>query len=378
MKHYKLCLIILYIVLYGCATQNTPSPHDISLKKDKDTIHLKWLNSKLSASNIGSFVPTLDSDNSIYAIDSSGYIIKIDSTDGSIIDKFNINKEVVSGMALSSDMLYITTSSAKLLAISKFKHQIEWEVQLSTLAIEPPQYSQNKVVVKTNDAVVSCYDAKNGNLIWVFQRPSPILTLHNTNTMELNTGGDVMLLGENNGKVALINLNTGIALFELAISIPNGATDIDKISDITSRPVLSDKTICANTYNGKLSCLNAVNGLLLWSQPFSSYTQIITDKQYLYAINNEGVVFAFDINTGVRVWANYELQYRTLYSPITLGDFVVMGDIEGHIYTIDKYSGKLVDMIETSLKGGLSYPIANNYRVVYQAGNGNIGAIYLY
>jgi outer membrane protein assembly factor BamB len=378
MANLKILFIVFCFILFGCATQSNPNPKKIELSANGKVLHLKWINRNLSKIEQGSFLPILDKDNSIYATDNDGDIIKLDSTDGSIIDKFSIDDNFVSGVASSTDMLYVTTKSAKLLAISKFKHQIEWSVQLSSLAIEPPQYGENKVVVKTNDALVSAYNAESGSLMWVFQRPIPILTLHTTNSMELNTGGDVILLGENSGKVAVINLNNGVPLFELAISMPNGATDIDKINDVTSRPILSDKTICASTYNGRLSCLDAVNGNILWSEPFSSYNQIVTDKQNVYALSVDGVVFAFDLHSGIKVWSIDQLQYRNIFSPVILGDFLVMGDVDGNIYAIDKTSGKLVDMIVTPLKGGLSYPINNDHRVIYQSSNGNVGAIYIH
>jgi outer membrane protein assembly factor BamB len=375
MRLVNIILLCVSFILLSCATKNLPTPKDVKVKQH--VLNLKWTNKNLSHIIQGSFLPIIDKDNTIYAADVKGGIVKLDSTDGTVIDKFNIDDDLISGMALSSDMLYVTTKKAKLLAISKFKHQIEWSVQLSTLAIEPPQYAQNKVIVKTNDAIVSCYDAQTGSLMWVFQRQSPILTIRTNNTMELNTGGDVMLLGENSGKVAIINLNNGLPLFEVQISIPNGATDIDKINDVTSRPILIDKIMCAATYNGKLSCIDAVTSNLLWSEPFNSYIQIISDKENLYAVNNEGVIFAFDLNTGIKRWSSDDLKYRKLFSPSIIGDFFIVGDVDGNIYAINKFTGNVIDVIDTSLIGGLSYPINNNYRTIYQATNGIIAGIYI-
>ena len=377
MKLVNVLLFSLSISLFACATDTLLKPKAIKFKQKDQILYLKWFNKNLSHVIQGSFLPIMDKDNTIYATDIKGNFIKLDSTDGSIIKKFSIDDDLVSGVAVSSDMLYVTTKKAKLLAISKFKNQIEWSAQLSTIAIEPPQYSQNKVIVKTNDSIVSCYDAQNGSLIWLFQRQNPILTLRTNNTMEVNTGGDVMLLGQNSGKVAIINTNNGVPLFEIPVSIPNGATDIDKISDVTSRPILIDKIMCATTYNGKLSCIDAVSGNLLWSEPFNSYTQIVSDKENLYAINDEGLIFAFDLNSGIKVWSSNEFRYRKLFFPSVVGDFLIVGDIDGNIYAINKLSGALIDMINTSLHGGLSYPISNDYRVIYQAANGDIAAIYI-
>lgn len=377
MRLFNLVLFTLSTILFACATDNLPEPKDIKLKQSAHILNLKWVNRNLHNVIQGSFLPIIDQDNTVYATDIRGNFVKLDSTDGAVINKFSLDDDLISGLAVSSDMLYVTTKKAKLLAISKFNHDIIWSVHLSTTAIEPPQYSNNKVVVKTNDAIVSCYDAQNGSLIWLFQRQSPILTLRTTNSMELNTGGDVMLLGQNSGKVAIINLNTGIPLFEVAISIPNGATDIDKISDVTSRPILIGKVMCAATYNGKISCIDAVNGSLLWSEPFNSYTQIVSDKENLYAINNEGTIFSFDLHSGIKVWSSNELQYRKLFAPAIVGEYLIIGDISGNIYAINKLNGSIVDILNTNLVGGLSYPIINNYRVIYQANNGNIAAIYV-
>lgn len=370
-----LILITLGLILLGCATDNTPQPQPAPQISNPEKITVTWNLGDLSNSNAGSFIPVLDQDNAIFTADSSGHIFKIDSTDGTTIFDFKIKRKLSSGVAVNADSIFATTQDDYIISIGKVSHEIKWQMKLPTISIEAPQVANNLVIVRTNDASLLAYDTNTGKLQWIYQRPIPTLTLRATDTFQVSSAGDIVVYGQPGGRLSLINLSTGVSIWDTFFAIPTGATDLDKLTDIDMRPVINlDKTICLGTYNGRIGCIDAMSSNIIWSNKFSTSNQLLVDEQNVYAIGQDSVVYAFDRKTGAQVWKNSDLQYRTLNSPAFLGNNIVSVDNEGYINMFNKHNGVLVAREDSNLIGGISYPIANGYKVIMQSANGNIAS----
>ncbi|MFN7094825.1 MAG: PQQ-binding-like beta-propeller repeat protein, partial [Burkholderiales bacterium] len=230
------------------------------------------------------------------------------------------------------------------------------------------------VVVRTNDSQLLAYNVHNGSLLWVYQRQNPPLTLRAYNTFQV-VGKDVVMFGQPGGRLALINLTNGTPIWENYIAIPEGATDLDKLTDVAMRPVVNDKEICVASFNGKIACLDAISSNVLWSKKFNSSSGILMDEQNVYAITIDGVVYAFDKNTGATVWSNDMLHYRQLSVPVFLGNNLLTIDHDGFINLFSRGDGKLVARVASNLKGGISYPWSDGKKVFAQANSGDLAEI---
>jgi outer membrane protein assembly factor BamB len=318
-------------------------------------------------------VPTVDN-GTIFTADSYGNILRIDQSDGTIINHFHSKRKFSSGTAVSSDSIFVTTVDGYLLSIDKAAGKIKWQAQLPTIAVETPQVSDGIVVIRTNDAEILAYNASTGSLLWVYQKPIPSLTLRVYNTFQI-IGKDVIIVGQPGGRMALINLNTGVPIWENYVALPVGATDLDKLTDVSVRPVLNDRQICVATFNGKITCIDAISSSMLWSKNFSTSYGVLVDTQNVYSISQDGVLFAYDKNTGGRIWSNDVLQYRSLSVPVFLNNNILVVDKEGNLYLFNRNDGHMVATKSSALKDGVAYPWADGKKVILQSGNGAIAEI---
>ena len=312
--------------------------------------------------------------NAIFTADSLGNIFKIDQADGSIINHYSYPREFSSGTAVTSNSIFVTTIDGYLLSIDKAHGEIAWQAQLPSLSVEAPQVGGDVVVVRTNDSQILAYSIINGSLLWVYQKATPPLTLRTYNTFQV-VGQDVILIGQPSGRVALVNLNTGIAIWETYIAVPEGATDLDKLIDLSVRPVINDKEICVATFNGKLACLDAISSNILWSKKFSTSYGLLIDDRNVYAISQDGVIYAYDKNSGGDIWKNDILQYRSLSPPVFLNNDLLIIDKDGFISLFNRNNGELVGYTDSNLINGISFPWADGKKVIVQSGNGNIAEI---
>lgn len=358
--------------LIACASSG-PKPLDIEPIEHSEKISINWVDSDLSTSPPNQFVPVIDA-NAIFTADSKGNLFRIDRTDGTIINHYRLRRALSSGTAVSSDSIFVTTMNAYLLSVNKATGKINWRAQLPTISVEAPQVSGNIVLVKTNDADMLAYNASTGSLLWVYQKPAPTLTLRVNNSFSL-IDKDVAAIGQPGGRLVLININNGNPIWENTIAVSQGATDLDKLTDIGIRPVLYEKTLCTATFNGKIACLDVLSATVIWSKSFSTSYGVLIDTQNVYAINAEGVVYAFDKATGATVWTNDKLRYRTLSVPVFLENNILTIDSDGFINLINRNDGKLVARVSSALYNGVSYPWSDGKKVFAQSASGVIAEI---
>ncbi len=351
-KHVKLINTLIFCgVLASCAT-NGPKPQPMPKIDNEVNLHTNWSQSRLSPSSSNTsngFVPILQDGSVIFAADAGNNIYKLDGADGSIIKNYDYPDDYgdfQSGVAVSAQNIFVTTTKGKLLAIDKVSGKINWSAQLPTLAIEEPQVSKEIVVVRTNDAQLLAFDANSGKTLWIFQKPIPPLTVRANKTFSI-IAGEVVAAGLPGGKLTLLNLYSGTPIWENYVAIPAGSTDLDKLTDVTVRPVIDERLLCVATFNGKIACMDAFSSNIIWQKPFSTSQGIVIDQQNVYAISNDSIVYAFDKISGTQIWKNDSMQYRNLGAPALLGNGVISIDKDGYIHMFNRNDGHEMARIST-------------------------------
>ncbi len=368
-------LLLLFIFTFNiisCSVISNELANNKIDTKNLNKIDIKWQKDYLYSNPENSFMPGIDN-NIIFTSDYKGNLYRIDETDGSIILKYQLNKNLSSGTAVSSSKIFVTSTDGYLLAVDRGSGKLIWQAQLPTISIEPPQAYNNSVLVKTNDDQLLAYDVDSGQLLWVYQGQTPSLTLRIFNSFQV-IGPQVVLFGQAGGKLALLNLSTGLVIWDNYITIPKGATDLDKLTDVSGRPVLNQKETCVATYNGKISCIDILSDNILWSMDFSTIYGISIDENNLFAINTDGVVYCFNSLNGKVLWRNESFKDKDLNSPIVLNDLILIIDDDGNVFGLRKTDGKIISYAKSTLKDGVSYIPINN-SIILQSVSGTLAII---
>jgi outer membrane protein assembly factor BamB len=149
------------------------------------------------------------------------------------------------------------------------------------------------------------------------------------------------------GKLAAIGLKNGVVAWESAVSQPRGNTELERISDITSLPVVDDEQVCAVSFQGRLACFDIAQGSLLWSRDLSSDRGMVLQGKYLYLTDADGIVSALDKSSGSALWKNDQLTLRQTTTPTVFGNYVAVGDYEGYLHLLSRDDGAFVARLKT-------------------------------
>jgi outer membrane protein assembly factor BamB len=233
--------------------------------------------------------------------------------------------------------------------------------------------SEDTVVVVSGDGRIFGLGTTDGKTRWVNQRTNPPLTVRNSAGGVASRGG--VFVGLAGGRLLALDPKTGTIGWEGTVATPKGATELERIADVTSRPWLEERQACAVAYQGRLACFDILRGTPTWTRDVSSLSGISGDGGLLYVIDDAGAVHALDKSTGASLWKQDKLAARRLAAGQLAGEFLAAIDVEGYVHLIATATGNYVGRLATDGSPPTSQPVALGPRVIWQSTAGTVFAL---
>jgi outer membrane protein assembly factor BamB len=211
---------------------------------------------------------------------------------------------------------------------------------VSSDVLSAPKIADGIVVVRTGNQRITGLSAKDGSRLWLYERATPTLIVRSHAGVVIRNG--LVYAGFAAGKLAAISLKNGIVVWESSVSQPRGSTELERISDITSLPVVDDTQVCAVAFQGRLACFDAVQGGALWTRDVASDKGLAFSGKTLYLTDTDSNVLALDKNSGASLWKNNQLLLRKATAAYPLDDFLLLGDDEGYLHVLKSEDGRFV------------------------------------
>ena len=109
-----------------------------------------------------------------------------------------------------------------------------WKAQASSEVLSTPLVGGGLVVVRSVDNHLVAYDAENGERRWAIKRSAPALTLRSAPGMVI--AGPTIVAALPGGRMLSIMMASGGVRWEVAVGQPHGATEIERVADISGYP----------------------------------------------------------------------------------------------------------------------------------------------
>ncbi len=313
------------------------------LKEIKAKVNPKVLWSlKLGGSESFEFSPGIIGDEA-YAASSDGSLAKVDLKTGKVVWQINTGEKLSGGVGVGPNEVTVGTSTGLLIAYD-LNSKLLWKTRLTSQILSAPTIHEGLAIVRTSDNLIHAINVKDGSKKWTFSRVGPPLSLRSS--VGVVTSDGVIYAGFPGGKLAAIREDNGTLLWEITVAQPKGVTEIERASDVTSSPVIDGLNIYTVAYQGKISAVDRVNARTLWSRDISSYTGLHIDGARIYLSHTGGAVYSLALESGKTYWRQGDLLNRKLSTPLGMGDYVAVGDLEGYIHILDKETGQFLGRIQ--------------------------------
>ncbi len=308
----------------------------------------------------------------IYAAAANGTIMRVDPATGATVWRIEAAKKLAAGVGADPTLIAVGTDKGDVLAFDPDGKPL-WQAKISSEVIASPKVGEGIVVVWSGDGRIYGLSSSDGKTKWVYQRTNPPLTIRNYAGGTISRGG--ILSGTAGGKLLAIDLATGNVGWEGNVATPKGATELERIADVTSLPLVEERQVCAVAYQGRLACFEILRGQLSWSRDLSSLNGPAADGRYLYISDETGAVHALDKVTGASAWKQDKLVPRRVGGPQFAGDFLVVVDPEGYVHIIERNDGNLVGGTPTDGTAATSSPAVSGPNAVWQTEGGTLYAL---
>jgi outer membrane protein assembly factor BamB len=179
---------------------------------------------------------------------------------------------------------------------------------------------------------------------------------------------DTVMLASGGGRLYAVDLSTGVPKWERRVAISQGRSEVQRLIDIDSDPLLSAGQLYVVSYQGQLVALDLEQQRMRWTADTSSLRNLSTSIGNVYVTTTEGAVQAFDEQDGRKVWQLDQLKYRELSNPVVLGRWLVVGDAKGYLHLIEQTEGKIVGRVRTA--GAVRYLRVVGDRLLVQSTSG--------
>ena len=325
--------------------------------------------------------------NKVYSASRMGDVIAFDKDSGKKVwqaDLSDINNErsfwdsrvsalVAGGPIAGQNKIFVGTESGKVFALDAETGELVWQAKIKGEVITQPAIDSGILVVNSASGIIKAFDANTGEELWKVEQDVPALTLRGISTPVIASGG--VLVGSGKGELSVYILEKGQAGWTTEVGEATGSTELQRVIDVDSAPVVFGDKIYVISARGNLVAIELKSGRILWKRQYSSFRQISVYRNDIYITNTLGHVYALNRINGIERWSNMELTNRSVTGPAVVDRYIVVGDFEGYLHWLDQETGEIVSRHKVDGSGLHSTPTVVDDVLYSQSRDGDLQAI---
>ena len=311
-------------------------------------------------------------DERVYIADTYGDIAALQADSGKILWENDSELPITGGPGADEYLVLVGTGEGDVVSFETETGKELWRAKVSSEILSPPRESDGVIIVRTIDGKIFALDSTTGTRLWIYDRTVPSLTLRGTSTPVISNG--LVIAGFDGGRLTALELKTGKLIWETKVAVASGRTQLERMVDIDSQPLIVDDTIYVTTFQANVSALSLDNGQILWQRDISSHSELSADSEHLYVTDYLGNVWALDRFSGSSVWKQDQLAHRKTTGPAMLGDKIIVGDLEGYLHWLDKETGDFAARVQVEKTPILTKPISTNDILFAYSSGGELAA----
>lgn len=379
----RIATLLLLVMLAGCSTvsgwfgsggdKTGKEPAKLVEFKQTATFDVRW-HHKVGGGGNYILQPAVTSD-AVYAANAKGELFRLDPATGNEVWRVDSGFTISAGVGAGEGLVLVGGGKGQLAAFAS-DGKLRWKTIVSSEVLNIAKIVDGIVVVRTADGRLSGLDVTDGKRLWLYEQAIPPLIVRSHAGVVIQRG--TVFAGFAAGKLAAISMGSGIVIWETVVSQPRGNTELERISDIISSPVLDDEQVCAVAFQGRVACYGLAQGSLLWSRDLSSDKGMNLFHNFLYLTSTNGAILAMDKSSGSSFWKNEQLLMRQTSAPYAFGDRLMVGDYEGYLHALSREDGSMAARLKTDGSAIVAAPMELDGGVLVQTRDGGLYSVTLH
>lgn len=320
----------------------------------------------------------------VYAADRHGIVKALDQATGkekwkvSVAQKTSLlsrsaSAKLSGGLTAAGANVYVGSETAVVYALNAENGTEAWQTKVAGEVLSRPVVADGVVLVHTSNGQLQALNEADGAIKWTVNLDVPSLSLRGESAPATAFGAAIV--GGDNGRVSAVLIEQGQLIWQQRVSQPTGSTEIDRLNDVDTTPVIIDNTVYTLGYNGNMTALDLRSGQILWKRELGSVNDFIVDAGRIYVVDQDDRVVAMNAEGGINLWRQSDLLHRNLTPPTLYSGYLVVGDGEGYVHWINTTDGRFVAQQKLDGSGFLSAPVIAGDKLLIQARDGTVYAL---
>lgn len=281
----------------------------------------------------------------------NGEVMRVNEA-GIIQWQVQLPSPITTAIAANESVVAVITENGAINVLAATDGALKWSQSLTSEMLGAPTLAQGLVMVRTIDGLIVAFDQERGTRQWLLARPIGALSIRSHHPA-LVFDGMVIFAGAQASLFA-VNPKSGQLVWEQTIARPTGISEVERLVDIVSAPVVEPRQtetrnarVCASTFNGKTTCLLAHNGQIVWQADIASASGLAISEELVMVVDRESVLVGLSRIDGQERWRNDSLKGRALTMPILTPRGLMLADGLGFLLQFDPANGQLISALPT-------------------------------
>lgn len=258
-------------------------------------------------------------------------------------------ESVGGGIAAADGKIFVSSGLGVIEALDAQTGQSAWKKRLGTPLHSAPTVSNGRLFVVSDDNELFAINSSNGEVLWTYQgivESARMLTAPSPAVFE-----DVVIAPFASGELVALRVQNGVVLWQDALSSSGRLTPLSSLNDIASGPVIADGYVIATAQSGVISAFDLRNGQRVWTQPAGSLGYPWVAGDFVYTVTTGGEVACLSKTSGAVVWTQQLQAFKNekkrkeriaWAGPILVGNFLMTASSRGRMVELNPYTGEVL------------------------------------
>lgn len=270
------------------------------------------------------------------------------------------------GVAFADNTVFVASGLGKMAALDADTGALKWERQTRVPLNSAPTVDNGRVFVISDDNELFALNSNTGEVLWSYQgiiETASMLTAPAPAVID-----DVVVAPFSSGELIALRVQNGGVLWQDSLSSTARLTPLASLNDIAGGPAIADGYVIATAQSGVMTAFDLRTGQRVWSQPAGSLSIPLIAGDVVFTATTAGQIAALSKLDGTVLWIQQlenfknekKRKERTVWTgPLLAGNRLIVASSRGDVKALDPRSGTIVK--EMTLKAPIFVPpvIAN-------------------
>ena len=266
-------------------------------------------------------------------------------TDGDGSDKEGVG----GGVAFANNRIFVASGLGKMVALDASTGAVVWERETRVPLNSVPTVDNGRVFVISDDNELFAMNAETGEVLWTYQGITETASMLTSPAPAVVD--DVVIAPFSSGELIALRVQNGGVLWQDALSSTARLTPLASLNDISGGPAVADGYVIATAQSGVMTAFDLRTGQRVWSQPAGSLSIPLIAADVVFTVTTSGQVAALSKLDGTVHWIQQlenfknakKRKERTVWTgPLLAGNRLLVASSKGEVVVIDPSSGSIL------------------------------------